>query len=340
MLERRSFLAWCAGACALGASLAGCSFGFEAGMSKPATSDPVKVRIAAIKGPTAMGLVRFMDEVDHQNLKDNDYEFQLVASPQELIPLLSKNEIDIACLPAHTAAVLAQKMQGALQVVQINTLGVLSVCAADTTITDLTDLKGKTIYMSGKGSTPEFTVRFLLKKAGLNPDVDVSFEWKSEHAECVAALTQHPEAAAVLPQPFATAARLKNPAIAERINLDEVFTQTADREGSPARMVTGVTVVRKEFLSKHPEAVKAAFEHYSASVAFVQQARKEAAILIGSYDIVPEKVAFEALPQCKISDIKGKEMTERLSAYYKILFDENPESLSGKLPSDDFYVSL
>lgn len=61
--------------------------------------------------------------------------------------------------------------------------------------------------------------------------------------------------------------------------------------------------------------------------------------LIGDYDIVPEAVAKKALPACNIVCITGDEMKEKLSGYLGVLKDQNPETVGGELPGDDFYYS-
>ena len=47
---------------------------------------------------------------------DEDYSFQIVASADEVAPLISKSEVDIAAVPANLASVLYNNTEGGVQV--------------------------------------------------------------------------------------------------------------------------------------------------------------------------------------------------------------------------------
>lgn len=304
---------------------------------KDAAAEPVAVRAAALKGPTAMGLVKFMSEVDAGNLKDEDYSFRIVASADEVAPLISKSEVDIAAVPANLASVLYNKTSGAVRVIAVNTLGVLYICELGDTVNTVADLRGKTIFSAGKGATPEYALEYVLRANGLDPATDVTIEWKSEHAECVAALAQDATAIAMLPQPFVTTAQAKNDQIRVALDLNQEWAAACEAEGRDGKLITGVAVVRSEFADAHPEAVDAFLGHYRESVEFVNANTDEAAALVGGYEIVPEAVAKKALPACNITFVDGAGMKEQLGGYLEVLADQNADAVGGKLPGDDFY---
>lgn len=304
---------------------------------KDAAAEPIAVRAAALKGPTAMGLVKFMSEVDAGNLKDEDYSFRIVASADEVAPLISKSEVDIAAVPANLASVLYNKTSGAVRVIAVNTLGVLYICELGDTVNTVADLRGKTISSAGKGATPEYALEYVLRANGLDPTTDVTIEWKSEHAECVAALAQDATAIAMLPQPFVTTAQAKNDQIRVALDLNQEWAAACEAEGRDGKLITGVAVVRSEFADAHPEAVDAFLGHYRESVEFVNANTDEAAALVGGYEIVPEAVAKKALPACNITFVDGADMKEQLGGYLEVLADQNADAVGGKLPGDDFY---
>ena len=340
MITRSRFLQVLAGG-AGALALAGCGAqkAADAGDEgkKDAAAEPVAVRAAALKGPTAMGLVKFMSEVDAGNLKDEDYSFQILASADEVAPLISKSEVDIAAVPANLASVLYNKTSGAVRVIAVNTLGVLYICEIGNAVSTVADLRGKTIFSAGKGATPEYALEYVLRANGLDPDSDVTIEWKSEHAECVAALAQDATAIAMLPQPFVTTAQAKNEQIRVALDLNQEWAAACEAEGRDGKLITGVAVVRSEFADAHPEAVDAFLGHYRESVEFVNANTDEAAALVGGYDIVPEAVAKKALPACNITFVDGADMKAQLSGYLEVLADQNAEAVGGKLPGDDFY---
>ena len=295
------------------------------------------VNVLALKGPTAMGMVSFMDQADQGEITEETYDFQIVASPDEVSPAIAQGTADIAAVPANLASVLYQKTNGGVQVLTINTLGVLYLVENGDQVQSVSDLKGKTIYASGKGATPEYALNYILKENGLTPGEDVQIEWKSEHTECVAALAEHEDAAALLPQPFVTTAQSKNDSLRVALDLTEEWDKIQKDNGGNSSLVTGVTVVRTEFAQEHPEIVEDFMARYQESVSYVNEYTEEAAKLIGDYDIVPEEIAKKALPECNIVYIDGVEMKEKLSGYLEVLEQENPQAVGGALPADEFY---
>ena len=324
-------------------ALGGCSTHSQEPNNEPeeqqvSSQQPMDVRAAALKGPTAMGLVKFMDEAEAGTVSDNDYSFQIAASPDKLTPQIAQGTIDIACVPANLASVLYNNTDEAVRVLAINTLGVLYLCDSNGSIQSVADLAGKTIYASGKGSTPEYALNYILEGSGLTPGRDVTIEWKSEHAECVAAMMQDPQAIALLPQPFVTTAQMKDDSIRAALDLTEEWN-ALQTDADASSLITGVVVARADFVDEHPEAVEAFMKHYRESVAFVNDDIEAAAELIGAYDIVPAAVAQKAIPACNIVCMEGDEMKNALSGYLEVLFEQNPKSVGGTLPGDDFYYA-
>ena len=288
-----------------------------------------EIDVAALNGPTGMGLVKLMADEEGSG----KYAFTLAGSADMVTPGLIKGETEIACVPANLASVLYNKTNGRLTVLAVNTLGVMYILERGDTVHTIYDLKGRTLYVSGKGSTPEYTIDFLLKSSGLDPENDVNIVFKSEHAECLTALMQDADAVAMLPQPFATVAQSKKDDI--RVALD--LTKEWEARESGSAMITGVVVANKEFAQSHPDEVTEFLEGYAASVAYVNENVFEAAQLIGSYGIVDAAVAEKAIPYCNIVCITGEEMQEKLSGYLAVLMDQDAASVGGALPGEDFY---
>lgn len=289
-----------------------------------------KIKVTALKGPTAMGLTKLMDDNEKNGL---GYDFEIKAAPDEISPMAAQGTADIFCVPANLAAVLCNKTEGKVRAIAINTLGVLYICEKGETVKTVADLKGKTIYSAGKGSTPEYALNFILKSNDIDPEKDVTIEWKSEHAECLEAMLKGENCVAMLPQPFVTTAQIKNEAVKVVLDLNKEW----DALGVDSSLITGAAIVRTEFAEKNPEAVKTFLSQYKQSVDYVNENVDEAAALIEKYDIVPAAVAKKAVPNCNIVCITGTEMKNKLSGYLKVLFDNNPKAVGEKLPADDFY---
>lgn len=290
------------------------------------------VRIASLKGPTTMGLVKLWQQQD-EGKAEGDYEFQMMTGADEIMPKMVKGEVDIALLPANAAAIVYGKSQGAVAVIDINTLGVLYLVSGDESIKTVEDLEGKTIYLTGKGTTPDYALQYLLVQHKVDLS-NVTLEYKSEATEVAALLKENPDSIGLLPQPFVTAACMQNEELSVVLDINGEWEALNDGRG----MVTGVTVVRKDFLKEHPEAVDLFLKEHEASAQFANDNVEETAEMVAERGIVEKApIAAKAIPACHITCIKGEEMKAALSGYLATLFEQNPEFIGGAMPGDDFY---
>lgn len=297
--------------------------------------EPATYEIASLKGPTTMGMVKLMADSESEETF-NTYNVAMHGTADEITTGLVSGDIDIANVPCNLAAVLYNKTGGAISVVDINTLGVLYVVETGEAIQSVEDLRGKTIYSTGKGTTPEYALNYILTENGIDPEKDVTVEFKSEATEVAAALAEADDAIAVLPQPYVTAALLQNEKLRIALSLSDEWDALQDAGGSA--LVTGVTVVRNEVIEANPQAFEKFMEEYAASVAYTETNPDEAAALIAGYEIVAkEPIAKQALPYCNIAFITGTEMKEKVSGYLEVLFEANPQSVGGSLPDENFY---
>ncbi len=301
--------------------------------SVPGNTEPdnAPVRVVALKGPTAMGMTKLMSDSEGSN----EYDFEIVAAVDEISPMVAQGTADIVCVPANLGSVLYNKTEGGVRALAVNTLGVLYICENGDTVTSVEDLKGKTIFSSGKGATPEYALNFILKSNDIDPENDVTIEWKSEHAECLASLLATENSVAMLPQPFVTTAQTKNEGVRVALDLNDEW----DKLGVDSSLLTGIVIARKEFAENYPGLVNEFLSRYLASVDFVNNNVDEAAELVEKYDIVPAAVAKKAIPECNIVCITGAEMKTKLGGYLQVLFDNAPQSVGGKVPADDFYYA-
>lgn len=296
------------------------------------------LRVGSMKGPTTMGLVDLMDKAS-KGEAEGSYEFTMVTAADELVAKVVSGQVDIALVPANMASILYQKTGQGIQVLNINTLGVLYVVAADDSIQSIGDLKGKTVYMTGKGTTPDYAFRYLLSANGL-AEGDVTIEYKSEATEVAAVLKEQPDAIGLLPQPFVTVAMAQNESLKMVLDLTEEWDKLQSEDGG--RLVTGVTVCRREVLEDEAkaEAVKVFMREHSQSAEAVNSDVEAAARLVAEAGIIEKApIAQKAIPYCSIVCIDGAEMKEMLSGYLGVLYDQDPSSVGGSLPDDGFYFS-
>ena len=291
------------------------------------------IRLGGLKGPTSMGMVKLLDDAEN-GLSKSDVVFTPAVTADELTPQLLRGELDILAVPANLASILYNNSDGAVRFAAINTLGVIYILEkGEQTVTSWEDLRGQTIYATGKGTTPEFALSYLLSQHGLDLQTDVTVEWKSEPTEIVALMSTNDHVIAMMPQPFVTVAQNS----VEDLNVAPDLTEEWAALENGSQFITAGLIVRKDFAETYPEQLATFLEEYQASTLYVNEHVEEAATLVEKYDIVKAPIAQKAIPFCNITYLDKEPMKEALSGYLQVLFDQNPASVGGKLPDDDFY---
>lgn len=291
--------------------------------------DDVTIRVGSLNGPTTVGILSLMNDVENGEAIGN-YEFTELTQPDELVASLNAGDVDIALIPANMASILYNRTES-ISVIDINTLGVIECISADDSITSVSDLAGKTVYSVGQGATPEYALNYLLDSYGIE---DCTIEFKAEPAEVIAELTADPEAVGFLPEPAATAQ-----AAANGLNVCFALTDEWENATDDSILITGVTVVSNDFLAEHPDAVAQFLEAHAASVdaANATGSDEVAALAVDHGFFANADMASVVIPRCNTVCITGDEMKTLLSGYLQTLFDQNPDAVGGQMPADEFY---
>ena len=292
------------------------------------------IQIAALKGPTAIGMLQMMEDAQNGEAPD-DYQFTLAGSADEIVGRIVQGEFDIAAVPTNLAAVLYNRAEGRVQLGALNTLGVLYMLENGQTIQSVADLAGKTVHTISKGSVPEYVLNYVLAQNGLDPQTDLTVEYHTESTEVAALLAAGEAQVAMLPQPFVTSVLTQNDQV--RVALD--MTEEWDKVGDGSVLTMGCIVVQKDFAQNHPEAMARFLEAYDQSVAWVTDEAnlEEAAALCESFDIMNAAVAQQAIPECNIVFITGDEMEEKVGGFLQVLYDADPSAVGGAMPDEAFY---
>ena len=302
--------------------------------SAGAASSDFTLRVGSLKGPTSMGLVKLMDQASKGEAKGS-YEFTMVTAADELLGKIVSGDLDIALVPSNMASIIFNKTNHGVNVLNINTLGVLYVVSSDDSIKSIADLKGKTVYLTGKGTTPDYALQYLLKANGMTTD-DVTLEYKSEPTEVAALLKEKPDSIGLLPQPFVTVAMAQNDTLKMVLDLTREWEAVSGEDGGS--LVTGVTICRGELFENHGDAVKTFMEEQKASAAFANDNVAETAKLVAAAGIIEKApVAEKAIPYCSITYIDGSDMKNMLYGYLSALYEMDPTTVGGELPTKDFF---
>lgn len=291
--------------------------------------DDTEIRIAALKGPTGMGMVKLADKQNYPN-----YTVSIEASPDALNPRIISGEVDVAAVPVNLASVLYNKLDGDISVLAVSTLGVLYVVEAGSKVNSVADLAGKTVYATGQGATPEYILNYLLDKNGVAGSVEVNYV--GEHAALATMLADGSAEIGMLPEPNVTSTLAGNDNLRIALNLTEEWNKVCSTE-----LVQGVVIARKSFVNEHPEAIEQFLREYEKSSAFVNENIDEAAKLIVDAGILGNvEIAKKAISNCNISFSKGEAMHKAVEGMLTVLFEANPKSIGGKLPDKDFYYGI
>ena len=303
--------------------------------TEPTTAPAVKVdmNIYTISGPTGIGMVNMM-ALDETTALEK-YHFTVAATPQEVVSKISTGEADIAAVPTNLASTLYKKTEKGIKILAVNTLGVLNVLNyKGEKIETAADLKGRTIYTTGKGSNPEYIINYLLKANDIDPEKDVKIEYKEEGSELVPVWNTDETAVIIAPQPVATSIKLNYEGSEIVINLNDIWEQVS----SDSKMMMGCVIVRDEFLKENPGAVANFLEDYKRSVEAANTDVEKTAQLCEENGIVPKApLAKAAIPNCNLCFITGEEMKTNLTGYLKVLFEADPTSIGGEMPDDNFW---
>lgn len=292
------------------------------------------IRIVTLKGPTGMGMVQLM-ELNEEGNTELDYEFDVLGSPDDLVGKIVSGEVDVATVPTNLAMVLYNRTQGQIQLAAVNTLGVLYLLENGDSIQTVEDLRGKTVFTTGKGASPDYIFRNILKMNNLVEDKDVILEYRLQHTELAAAMASGDVKIGLLPQPHVATAMMRNKDLRIALNLTEEWQNAM---GDNSKLIMGTLIVQKSFLEENKEAFNKFLDEYKESVEFVNSKQQEAAGLMEKFEILPNaQVALRAIPYSAIVFIDAMEAKTQLDELYQILFEFDPRSVGNKLADGDFY---
>lgn len=294
----------------------------------------LEIKIYALNGTTALGMSQMI--VNAKNGTDDmNYKIELFPSADLISASIVSGECAIAALPTNAAAKLYKKSEGKLQLLALNTLGVLYLLDNTNSVTALNNLKGKTVYLPGKGSNPEYITAALLEGAGLKIGTDVTLDtttYPSPDALQAAVIAKKVDYA-VLPEPKVSIVTTKN----SEVNVALDLTEEWEKIYGENTLVQGCLVVNKAFAEKHPLEVKKFLEDYKASVDFISEGSDKAVSTVVEAGVLPQApIAKKALPKCNLCCITGNDMKPAINVFYEKLYAIDPQSIVA-VPDDGFY---
>lgn len=301
-----------------------------------------KIKVAALKGPTGMGMVKLMES--------DTYDVQLIGDPTEIPALVATGAVDVAACPLNLAANIYKKTNGGAKMIGINTLGLLYVVANGIEINSINDLKGQTVYATGQGATPEFIINYILEENGLKDDVKV--EYLSEHSELATKMISGDVTLSILPEPFVTLVTSKN----DKCKVSVSLTDEWEKINSDAQLSMGCVIATKNFIENNPDGLAKFIADNKESVEYVNVNPEAASDKIVANGIIDEAVfavdssisekkqaAAKAekvngvITRCNIVFIDGQQMVNIADSNFNVYFNADPTSIGGSMPTADLY---
>ena len=298
--------------------------------------------VMVLSGPTGVGAAKLMSDVEYANENGGQTpdgtpsyidSITVEADNQAVSSALINGDADIAAVATNVAATLVNKNPESIQVLAVNTLGVLYILEKGDTVTSMADLAGKTVYATGEGANPEYVLNYLLTENGVDP-ADVDIQWMTAQ-EVTAQMVSSEDGICMLPVPAATALMIQDSGVREALSLSEEWSTVSDGE-----LAMGCIVARTDYIEENPQGVEAFLSAYEDSIAYMSDPDnlEDAAELVAQYNITANaNIAKAAIPQCNLVCLTGDEMKSVLEAYYQVLFDADPTSIGGALPYNSFY---
>ena len=116
--------------------------------AEPGNSDPVDgPRFMVLSGPTGVGAAKLMTDMDAIS------SAEVVTDNQEVTNALINKDVDIAAIATNSAAMLYAQSDGAIQVLAVNTLGVLYILEKGDTVWPTWRARLCTVPPTPKGPT-------------------------------------------------------------------------------------------------------------------------------------------------------------------------------------------
>lgn len=312
-------------------AFAGCGSNKDAVSSEPEAYTAVDMSVACMTGPTGIGMAKLMADAEAKTTANN-YSFTVATAATDITGKFLNGEINIASVPTNVAATLYNKSEGKVRMLAVNTYGVLSILEKGDTIKSVADLKGKTVYSTGKGQNPEFILKYILTQNGIDPEKDVTINFVSSE-DLVAKLISGEAEIAMAPEPAATTVMVKNQELNRVLSINDEWAKVSD-----TKLMMGCVIALDSYIEANPKAVEKFLEEYEASIKFASENIDETATHCATYKITASDViAKKAIPTCNLCYVTGKDMKNNVNGYYGVLFNADPTSIGGKLPADDLY---
>ena len=292
------------------------------------------VRIGLLNGPSCIPAAYLIDnckEIDGAKVTSEKF-----ADVPALLPKMLKNEIDIGFMPLNVAAKVYNS-SGAIVCCGITGTGNLVLVTKKKDVKRFADLKGKTIYVAGQGSTPEYMFKYLIEKNEMkvNTRDGVVLAFSIPTAQLVPQMLSDRIPYILVPEPFATIAQMKSKEVVVAIDLQSEYEYFA---GSGSTYPLTVMVARKGFAEKNADLLDAFLRKYEESYNWTIRYPKVAGELCEKLEFgLAAGVVSNSIPKANYVFVSSEYERNEAEKLLNIFLQYDEASIGGKLPDDGFY---
>ncbi len=289
------------------------------------------IKIATLKGPSSMGMIKMIDSLDQ--ISEKNIEISIYNEPILVRKLMLEEEVDMAVIPTTMAAILYNKKVD-YKLCAIPVWGTLYLFGNDTTIKTWEDLKGKKINVMAKGMTPDVLFKYLLIENNIDPNKDVKLDYSfPTHIDLANAVAAGQANLGVISEPLVSLVMHKNKSVFPIFDLNTEWKKVTNN----TPIAQTALVVHSEFLNNNPDQVEKILNDYKQSSEWVNQHHKEAAKLIVHHGIIPNiDVAISSIPRSNLRFTKSNTVKKDIYSYFQIFFNLDPKIIGGQIPDSSF----
>lgn len=294
-----------------------------------------QVRVGVLNGPSCIPAAYLLENI--VSIEGENLEYETISNATSLAGKILNDEIDIGFLPPNLAAILYNKKQDSILCTAITGTGNLSLISKNSSVKTFDDLKGKTVYVAGAGATPEYIMRYLLKKNGIAADSKngITLDFSIQTQQLAAMLISGKIEYAVVPEPFATVAVMKDSSICKVLDLQKEYEKF---EGKGQTYPLTVMVVSRKFAESKTAAMNMFFKMYEESLNWTFENGLEAGILCQDLGLgLQAPVVSNSIPYANYVFVPAREGKKQLEKILKIFLDCDEMSVGGRLPDKNFY---
>jgi len=303
-----------------------------------------KLEKIILSGPVASVSHPLIHMVESRALDDvaKQVEFRLWKNPDELRALTIQGGADFIAVPSNVAANLYNKGVD-IKLLNISVWGILGMITRDKNLKTLADFKGKKIAMPFRADMPDIVFEEIVKAQGLSPKKDFNLQYMSSPFDAMQMLIMRRVDHALLAEPAISIALKKTGSFPLKLIAPDLYRSTDLQKewGKTFKVETkipqaGMAVIGDLIKNKH--VIKRFNEEYNKSLQWYKENPKKAGeLVVKTIPMLDAGGVTNSIKHVQLNSVKAQDSKEDLEFFYKMLEQNNPKTIGGKLPNDGFY---